>query len=156
MRGRCAPSPRGTVGRGFFLPNLEGWIKNYTSALSPVDAAAVTLTCRQSRDVFAPAYKLQTISSQRRTKKLAISGRNSSVRPREISRDAELSQGAGGCARQPVRPPVIPPALPRRRLGSFSSVATVPPAGRSRSRPTYARTPGATIAANDILPPFMG
>jgi hypothetical protein len=31
----------------------------------------------------------------------------------------------GGCARQPVRPPAIPPALPRRRLGSFSSVATV-------------------------------
>ena len=69
------PVPRASAGRGFFVPSLEGWIRNSTSRPPRLDAAAVPVTCR-SQGIVSPLLVICKICSQSRAKKLATSGQS--------------------------------------------------------------------------------
>jgi hypothetical protein len=127
------PVPRASVGRGLFVPNLAGWIKNATSALpggrssSPFD--------RRSQGMFT---RLHTHCKQRH----AIPGQKGrKERALPTCSTQEIKPGGvckvtGGGARQPPGPPSNPAGSSsrRRRRVVFFHYSGFPPARLSLRR----------------------
>src|SRR6266536_75840 len=103
--GRCnAPLHGAPVGWGF-VRKPSKIAREHQSVLPPSDGAAVPMHCLSTRARIT--NRLLVNPSQKLRKERALPAL---LRPKS-AQEGSMVNKVGGCARQPGRPPAIPPAL---------------------------------------------